>query len=246
MEVYYIRRRNGDIAVADLRKVSCLGTHKEERIFLYHSLPLSEEELLYAKDGMRRGIHKKLSQEILRRHGLELYMVAAICAVASFFIASFLSDYSMSVFNRILIAICSWSIAWFITHNLFHMSLKVIKAKEKYGYRIDGIEPVRIDEIVEIEEYYKGLYEYDLKTLIEMLAYGTLPSYKGEISRGLLLALECYLINCERLVYRYAENIINRRISNVESEIGHMETDTATGLLDIHLLALFVGLNKRI
>lgn len=243
MIVYYLRRRSGDIAMADLRKVDAY-TENSEDIFFNMSSPIKEREYDAAAESLMKGINKKIIQKVREKHGLSMLLISVFITF-TIMLSIELSSFTLSIGNYALLLACVIIGATFISSGIYKNTRDVRKTRESYLKEINDPVLIYTEEMERLEEYYASLYDYDLKTLASHLAEGTLVPFDGNIPIGFLLALECYILDCNKHVHNYADTLLGTKTYNPENEKEHIQNDTATGLLDIHLLAFFVGINKN-
>ena len=242
MFVYYLKRRSGDLAMADLRKVEAYEGAEDEIVFLMSS-PIKERDYDLASERILKGINKKILLRIQERHGIALSLIPIFASLLIYF-GLIMPKIDISIANQALLFMFILIACVLLTIRLFRNQKVVKSTRESYAAQLQYPSIVYTDEMKKLEMYYEELYEYDLKTMAAMLAEGRIKGYEGDVSIGFLLALECYIIDCDKMVHRYAR-ILNTPGYNQEREREHIQNDTATGLLDIYFLAFFLGVNKK-
>ena len=242
MVVYYLRRRSGDIAMADLRSVRAYEETKEN-IVLNMSRPIEEREYDVAEENLIKGINKKINDGIGEKHGIALLLAPVVSVVISIILIS-LFNIKLSKVDLLILLFAMAVACSFMTISFFQNQKSIKKTRSSYSDKLKKPVIKCTEEMDSLEKYYDSLYEYDLKTLATLLAEGKLKGYEKEPSIGFLLALECYILDCNKMVHRYAK-ILSSSTYNPEREREHIQNDMATGLLDLHLLAFFLGVNKK-
>lgn len=239
MFVYYIKRRSGDIAVADLRNVEPYEKYSDDTIFCL-SEPIKEQEYEYVKESLLKGINKKIIKGLKEKHALYVLLFPVFLTLLVFLT---LCGFGI-VFNTgnllLLFGFCM-IVGFLLISSILQNTRPVKIIRNMYINSLENPIFQYSDEISRLEGYYQSLYEYDLKTLATLLAEGKFPRYEGDVSKEFIVALGCYINDCNKPVLRYV-NTLKTSSYNVEREREHIQNDTATGLLDIHLLAFYMGM----
>jgi hypothetical protein len=242
MVVYYLRRRSGDIAMADLRSVRAYE-EAQEGVVMHMSRPIAEREYAAVEENLIKGINKKINDGIGERHGIALLLAPVLSVIVSIILISLL-NINLSKIDLLILLFTMAVACSFITVSFLQNQKSIKKTRDSYANKLKKKKTVCTEEMDSLEKYYDSLYEYDLKTLATLLAEGKLKIYGKEPSIAFLLALECYILDCNKMVHRYAK-ILSSSSYNPEREREHIQNDMATGLLDLHLLAFFLGVNKQ-
>ena len=242
MVVYYLRRRSGDIAMADLRSVRAYEEAREG-VVVHMSRPIAEREYAAVEENLIKGINKKINDGIGERHGITLLLAPVLSVIVSIILISLL-NINLSKIDLLILLFTMAVACSFITVSFLQNQKSIKKTRDSYANKLKKQKTVCTEEMDSLEKYYDSLYEYDLKTLATLLAEGKLKGYGKEPSIAFLLALECYILDCNKMVHRYAK-ILSSSSYNPEREREHIQNDMATGLLDLHLLAFFLGVNKQ-
>ncbi len=227
--------------MADLRNVDPYKKNEEDIIFNM-SAPIKEREYDVAVEGLLKGIGKKMMEGLKEKHGVAMILAPIVINVAVVLILLSFGVF-LSTVNLLLLSVFTL-IAGVIFITSFLQNLNPVKAaKSSYVESLSDPIIIYTSEVENLEKYYQSLYDYDLRTLATLLAEDKVDGYDGEVSKEFLVALDCYIRDCNKLVMRYAKTLHSMSY-NVETEKEHIQNDTATGLLDIHLLAFYLGLTK--
>ena len=244
MNIYCIRREKDILAVADFKSEFEVGIEDVPSSHYVLSSMITPEEERVISERIIDGLEKRIDYWIQDKHYFgRLFASAGVFLILYFFCSLVIRD-PLPLIDELLISITGSIATWYLIARHDKKALLVKKAKEEWKRSVLDADFEYSSYMEDAEEYYHMLESLGFKTIIPMIADGSVPPFQGDVVEPFKKALESYVEYSLPLERKYIKELRENKFKKDKMEKSLLQ-DYSLGNVDVFLLAFVLSISKK-